>query len=50
MAEWFLMSFELYEFSNKTANKDFLLAEVYNPAEYRNYIHLAKKWIICTIR
>jgi hypothetical protein len=23
------------------------MAEVYNPKEYRNYIHLLVKWIIC---
>jgi hypothetical protein len=35
------MSFELYEQAVKMKNPDaFLLAEVYNPDEYRNYIRL----------
>jgi hypothetical protein len=34
----------------KMQNTDaFLLAEVYNTKEYRNYIRLGK-WIICMIR
>jgi glycosidase len=44
MAE--MVPYEFWSYMNsaiKMANKDaFLLAEVYNPAEYRNYIHLAK--------
>jgi lysozyme family protein len=36
--KWFLMSSELYELSDKNAKyRCFLLAEVYNTKEYRNY-------------
>jgi glycosidase len=44
MAE--MVPYEFWSYMNsaiKIANKDaFLMAEVYNPAEYRNYIHLGK--------
>ena len=44
MAE--MVPYEFWSYMNsaiKLANKDaFLMAEVYNPAEYRNYIHLGK--------
>jgi glycosidase len=43
MAEMVPMSSELYELSDKMQNTDaFLLAEVYNTKEYRNYIRLGK--------
>jgi hypothetical protein len=51
MAE--MVPYEFWSYMNsaiKMQNTDaFLLAEVYNTKEYRNYIRLGK-WIICMIR